>query len=400
MTADAWRKPWVLLSCCAAILFIGIGIRHGFGLFLQPMSMDNGWDRGTFAFAFGLQNLVWGLATPLSGIVTDKFGAGRAIVGGAMFYIIGLVGMAYASTGFELALSAGICIGLALSGTGFSVVLAAVSRAVPPQQRSMAMGIASAVGSFGQFAMLPGALGLISWLGWSAALLALAALSALVIPLAAPMFGRPANESGPTLTVREALAEAAGHRGYWLLCMGYFVCGFQIIFISLHIPAYLSDRGMSIGVGTTVLALIGLANVAGSYIAGILGGKYSKPRLLAGLYGLRGIFIALFMLVPLSEYSAYAFGLAMGFLWLSTVPLTTGTVATVFGMRNMSMLSGIAFLFHQIGGFLGGWLGGALYDATGSYDIVWMIAIGLSVWAFAMNMPIKEVPVARLRTAA
>ncbi len=399
MIPKAWQSPKALLACCAAILFIAIGIRHGFGLFLQPMSMDNGWDRGTFAFAFGLQNLIWGLATPFSGIVTDKLGAGRAVVGGALFYILGLVGMAYASSGFELALSAGICIGLALSGTSFSVILAAISRAVEPSKRSMAMGVASAIGSFGQFAMLPGAMGLISWLGWSAALLALAGIVALVIPLALPLSGRPAMESGPTLTVRQALAEAARHRGYWMLCLGYFVCGFQIIFISLHIPAYLNDRGMSMGVGTTVLALIGLANVAGSYMAGILGGKYSKPRLLAGLYGLRGIFIALFMLVPLSEYSAYAFGLAMGFLWLSTVPLTTGTVATVFGMRNMSMLSGIAFLFHQIGGFLGGWLGGALYDATGSYDIVWMIAIGLSVWAFAMNMPIKEVPVARLRAA-
>jgi len=249
-------------------------------------------------------------------------------------------------------------------------------------------------------AMLPGTLGLISWLGWSAALLALGLLVALILPLAAMIREAPQPASnGPQQTLVEALREAASHSGFWLLALGFFVCGFQVVFVAVHLPAYLVDHHLPALTGTTVLALVGLFNIFGTYIAGWLGGRMAKPRLLSVLYLLRGVVITLFLLAPLTQWSAYLFGIAMGLLWLSTVPLTNGTVATLFGVRNLSMLGGIVFLFHQLGSFLGGWLGGYLYDTTGSYDLVWQIAVGLSLMAAALNWPVREVPVARLQGA-
>ncbi|HSX90978.1 MAG TPA: MFS transporter, partial [Pseudomonas sp.] len=291
----------------------------------------------------------------------------------------------------------GLLIGLGLSGTPFSVILGAVGRAVPVEKRSLAMGIVAAAGSFGQFAMLPGTLGLISWLGWSAALFALALLVALILPLATMVKDRPLPSLGQEQTLREALREAAGHSGFWLLGLGFFVCGFQVVFIGVHLPAYLVDQHLPALVGTTVLALVGLFNIFGTYGAGWLGGRISKPRLLSALYLARAVVITLFVLTPLTAWSAYAFGIAMGLLWLSTVPLTNGTVAALFGVRNLSMLGGIVFLFHQLGAFMGGWLGGYLYDRTGSYELVWQIAILLSLMAAALNWPVREQPVARLR---
>lgn len=392
-------SPTTVLIAGALILALSLGIRHGFGLFLQPMSEDQGWGREEFALAIAIQNLVWGAAQPLTGMLADRIGAGKAIVGGAVLYGIGLLAMAYAATPLQLSLSAGLLIGLGLSGTSFAVVFGAVSRAVAPERRSLAMGIASAVGSFGQFAMVPGTLSLIAALGWSAALIALAALAVVMVPLATAFAG-DGGRSAPAaseLGVRDALAEACAHRGFWLLSFGFFVCGFQVVFIALHLPAYLFDRQLPLSVGTTVLALVGLFNVAGTYLAGLWGGRMSKPVLLASIYALRAVAIALFVLLPISTWSAYAFGIVIGLLWLSTVPLTNGTVLTLFGVRNMSMLAGIVFLFHQVGAFFGGWLGGSIYDATGSYDIVWAIAIGLSIVAALLNLPIKEVPVARLK---
>ncbi|HAV87792.1 MAG TPA: MFS transporter [Pseudomonas sp.] len=394
-----WRTCGWLLLGASLILAISLGVRHGFGLFLAPMSAEFGWGRETFAFAIALQNLVWGLVQPFTGAAADRFGVARTVLIGGLLYAAGLALMAAADTPASLSLSAGVLIGLGLSGTSFSVILGAVGRAVPAEQRSMAMGIASAAGSFGQFVMLPGSLGLIQWLGWSTALLALGMLVALIVPLAAMMRGQREAPAAPGAqqSLGEALREAAGHSGFRLLALGFFVCGFQVVFIGVHLPAYLVDNHLPAQVGTTVLALVGLFNVVGTYTAGWLGSCYSKPRLLAGLYLIRAVVISLFLLAPLTEWSAYAFGIAMGLLWLSTVPLTNGTVATLFGVRNLSMLGGIAFLFHQLGSFFGGWLGGWLYDRTGSYDLVWQIAIALSLMATLLNWPIREQPVARLR---
>ena len=396
----AWRSTTWLLLGASLILALSLGTRRGFGLFLPPMSAEFGWGREVFAFAIALQNLIWGLAQPITGALADRFGARKAIVIGGVLYVLGLVCMGMADSPLSLSLSAGLLIGIGLSGTSFSVILGVVGRAVPVEKRSMAMGIAAAAGSFGQFAMLPGTLGLISWLGWSAALLALGLLVALMIPLAAMIKETlPPVTNGPQQTLVEALREATSHSGFWLLALGFFVCGFQVVFVAVHLPAYLVDHHLPALTGTTVLALVGLFNIFGTYIAGWLGGRMSKPRLLSALYLLRGVVITLFLVAPLTQWSAYLFGIAMGLLWLSTVPLTNGTVATLFGVRNLSMLGGIVFLFHQIGSFLGGWLGGYLYDTTGSYDLVWQISIGLSVMAAALNWPVREVPVARLQGA-
>lgn len=396
-----WRTSgWVLLGA-ALILALSLGVRHGFGLFLAPMSNEFGWGRGVFAFAIALQNLMWGLAQPFAGALADRLGAARVVIIGGILYACGLVLMGLSDSPVTLSLSAGLLIGIGLSGTSFSVILGVVGRAVAPEQRSMAMGIASAAGSFGQFAMLPGTLGLISWLGWSAALLVLGLLVAFIVPLVGLLKDRPLPAvQGQEQTLVEALREACSHSGFWLLALGFFVCGFQVVFIGVHLPAYLVDQHLPATTGTTVLALVGLFNIVGTYTAGWLGGRMSKPRLLTALYLLRGVVIVLFLWAPVTEISAYLFGIAMGLLWLSTVPLTNGTVATLFGVRNLSMLGGIVFLLHQVGAFLGGWLGGVVYDQTGSYDLVWQISIALSLIAGALNWPVRERPVVRLQAAA
>ncbi|MEJ5863893.1 MFS transporter [Pseudomonas farsensis] len=395
-----WRTSgWVLLGA-ALILALSLGVRHGFGLFLAPMSADFGWGRGVFAFAIALQNLIWGLAQPFAGALADRLGAAKVVIIGGILYTAGLVLMSMADSPWSLSLSAGLLIGIGLSGTSFSVILGVVGRAVPPEKRSMAMGIASAAGSFGQFAMLPGSQGLIQWLGWSAALLVLGMLVALIVPFVGLLRDKPMVVKGPDQTLGQALREACTHSGFWLLALGFFVCGFQVVFIGVHLPAYLVDQHLPATTGTTVLALVGLFNIVGTYTAGWLGGRMSKPRLLTGLYLLRGVVIILFLWAPVTQYSAYLFGIAMGLLWLSTVPLTNGTVATLFGVRNLSMLGGIVFLFHQLGAFLGGWLGGVVYDQTGNYDLVWQLSILLSVMAAALNWPVRERPVPRLQAQA
>lgn len=397
---SVWRTSgWILLGA-ALILALSLGVRHGFGLFLAPMSTEFGWGRGVFAFAIALQNLIWGLAQPFAGALADRLGAARVVVIGGILYASGLVLMGLSDSPVSLSLSAGLLIGIGLSGTSFSVILGVVGRAVPPEKRSMAMGIASAAGSFGQFAMLPGTLGLINWLGWSVALLVLGLMVAFIVPLVTMLKDRPLPAHGNEQTLGEALREACAHPGFWLLALGFFVCGFQVVFIGVHLPAYLVDQHLPATIGTTVLALVGLFNIVGTYTAGWLGGRMSKPRLLAGLYLLRAVVIVLFLWAPVTEFSAYLFGIAMGLLWLSTVPLTNGTVATLFGVRNLSMLGGIVFLFHQLGAFLGGWLGGLVYDKTGNYDLVWQISILLSLLAAALNWPVRERPVARLQASA
>jgi MFS family permease len=394
---SVWRTSgWILLGS-ALILALSLGTRHGFGLFLPPMSAQFGWGREVFAFAIALQNLVWGLAQPFTGALADRFGAAKVVFIGGILYAAGLALMSLADSPASLSLSAGLLIGMGLSGTTFSIILGVVGRALPPEKRSMGMGLASAAGSFGQFAMLPGTLGLIGWLGWSMALVALGLLVAFILPLVAMLKDKPVPVAAGDQTLREALHEACTHSGFWLLAFGFFVCGFQVVFIGVHLPAYLVDQHLPATVGTTVLALIGLFNVFGTYIAGWLGGRMSKPRLLTGLYLLRAVVIVLFLWAPLTQTTAYLFGISMGLLWLSTVPLTNGTVATLFGVRNLSMLGGIVFLFHQLGAFLGGWLGGVVYDHTGNYDLIWHVSIALSLMAAALNWPVRERPVARLQ---
>jgi len=386
-----------MLAAGAAVLAISLGIRHAFGLFLAPMTRDNGWSREVFALAMALQNLAWGAAQPFAGRLADRYGAGKAILGGTVLYVAGLVLMAQAHGTAALVWS-GLLVGFGLSGTTFPVVFGAIARSTAPERRSLAMGVAMSVGSLGQFAMLPGALSSIEAVGWASTLMMLAALGATMAPLSSALFERTGTgtSSEPPMSFRDVLAEALAHRGFWLLSFGFFVCGFHVVFIATHLPAFLVDRGLGAKTGAIVLALVGLFNIAGSYLAGHLGSRLSKPGVLVGIYALRAVVIAAFVALPVTQGSAYLFGAAMGLLWLSTVPLTNGTIAAVFGVKNMSMLGGVVFFFHQLGAFLGGWLGGRVYVVTGSYDVVWSLSIGLAVVAALLNVPIREVPVARL----
>lgn len=391
-----WRSPTVVLACASAILAISLGVRHSFGLFLQPISMDSGWTREVFGFAIALQNLVWGLSQPFAGLIADRIGAGKAIIGGALLYACGLLVMAQPQGQTVFILGAGVLVGLGLAGTTYPLVLGAVSRAVAPEKRSLALGIAMGGAAFGQFVMLPGTLAGMDRLGWSGALVALSLVALVMLPLAVALFerkgGAAATSAIPELTAGQAIRRALRHRGFLMLSLGFFVCGFQVVFIATHTPAFLADKGLSPEVGSMVLALIGLFNIPGTYFAGLWGGKRRKPMLLAWLYAARIVIIASFAFLPVSAASAYAFGAVLGLFWLSTVPLTNGTVATLFGVRNMSMLGGVVFLAHQLGGFLGGWLSGVIYDRLGSYDGAWLIAIGLSLTAALLNLPIKEQP--------
>ncbi|WP_267401374.1 MFS transporter [Pseudomonas sp. GM_Psu_2] len=388
--AQIWRDSRYVLVGSAIILTLSLGIRHGFGLFLAPMSAQFGWGREIFSFAIAMQNLIWGIAQPFAGALADRYGAGKVVAIGGLLYVIGLIGMSFSDSPSTLMVSAGVFIGIGLSGTSFSVILGVVARALPPEKRSTGMGLASAAGSFGQFVMLPGSLGLIQEIGWDKALLVLALFASLIIPLVAMLKDQPTERQLGDQTMMQALRAASSHSGFWLLTFGFFVCGFQVVFIGVHLPAYLMDKGLTTQTGTTVLALIGLFNIFGTYTAGWLGGRLSKPKLLTALYLLRAVVIVAFVSFPVSNVTAYLFGMAMGFLWLSTVPLTNGVIASVFGVRNLSMLGGLVYFFHQIGAFLGGWAGGMAYDMTGSYDLVWKAAVVLSLIAAAVNCGVRE----------
>ena len=379
---------------------MSLGIRHAFGLFLQPVTIEQGWGRETFAFAIALQNLVWGISQPFTGMLADRYGAPRIVAIGALLYTAGLWVMSSVAGEPTFVLGAGVLIGLGLSGTTFPIIFGTISRLVEPAQRSLAMGIAMSVGSFGQFIMLPVSLGFIAWLDWQGALIALSCLSIVILPLALGMreSSGAVDSSRKDVSAMYALREALAMRDFWLLALGFFVCGFQVVFIAVHLPAFLADEGVNITVATTVLALIGLVNILGTYLAGLWGGRARKPMLLSWIYLGRAAVIAAFVLLPVSATSAYVFGMLMGLFWLSTVPLTNGTVAAVWGVRHMSMLGGFVFFAHQLGSFAGGWLGGWLYDRSGSYDSTWAIAIGLSVLAAVLNWPIRETPV-RMRVA-
>jgi MFS family permease len=392
MKTGNWRTPAIVLLCGGLILTISMGTRQGFGLFLQPMTFDLGWSRETFAFAMALQNLIWGASQPFFGMIADRKGAGRVLAAGAALYATGLVLMAMSTAGWQFALATGLFIGLAQGCTTFSIVFGVVSRIFPPERRSMALGLSSAAGSFGQFAMLPYTGTLISQLGWFNALLILAVSAALIAPLASALVEkRPkSGSSAPAQSVGEAVREAFAHKSFLLLTAGYFVCGFQLAFITVHFPAYLLDKGLSANVGMFALALVGLFNIFGSFASGALGAKYTKKYLLSGIYFLRSITIVLFIMAPVSEVSVYLFSAAIGVLWLSTVPLTNGVIGGIFGVAYMSTLSGFVFFSHQIGSFIGVWLGGYLFDTTGSYQVVWLISIALGIFAALVNLPIEE----------
>jgi len=385
-----WRKPAVILTCGGIILMLALGTRQSFGLYLRPMSMDLGWGREVFSFAIALQNLVWGFAMPFAGAVADRFGAGRVLVVGGLAYALGLAAMSQATTPLAFNVAAGLLVGLGLACTGFGVVLAVVARAFPPEKRSVAVGLTGAAGSFGQFAMLPASAGLIGAYGWLMALMFLAALSLLMIPLGGALAGRNTAALENTLSLRSALAEAMGHRGLWLLTASFFVCGFQTVFVMTHFPAYLVDRGLSPAQGMSALATIGLFNIAGSYFAGSLGARFSRKWLLAGIYALRAVAMALFIFLPISLVGVYVFAAVLGFTWLATVPLTNSLVGQIFGVKYLSTLFSITWLGHQVGGFAGAWSGGVVFDATGSYLPVWLGAIALSLVAAALCVPIDE----------
>jgi len=387
-----------LLVCGAAIVTLAMGIRHGFGLWLQPITQAHAWTRETFAFAIAIQNLAWGVTGVFAGMLADRYGAFRVILMGTLAYSLGLVGMAYANTPLTFALSTGLLIGMAQSGTTYAVVYGVIGRNVSADKRSWAMGVAAAAGSFGQFLMVPTEGFLISQFGWQQALVLLGFAALLMAPLAwglrEPSFAASGSHQRDQ-SILHAIQEAFKYPSFKLLMAGYFVCGFQVVFIGVHMPSYLKDKGLSPQVASYALALIGLFNVFGTYAAGVLGQRLAKRKILAFIYLARAVAISLFLLAPLTPLSVYVFASVMGLLWLSTVPVTNALVAQIFGVAHLSMLSGFVFFSHQIGSFLGAWLGGYLYDKTGSYDTVWYIAIALGVAAALINLPIREVAITR-----
>jgi len=391
-----------VLLCGAAIVTLSMGIRHGFGLWLQPITMDRGWSRETFAFALAVQNLAWGVAGPIAGGLADRFGAFRVLIVGSLLYAVGLILMGLSTSGLALTGSAGLLLGMAQSGTTYAVIYGVIGRNVAPDKRSWAMGVAAAAGSFGQFLMVPVENWLIGGLGWQNALFILGCVSLAIIPLA---FGLKEPKAPPVApgpqhqSVSHALREAFAWPSFRWLMAGYFVCGFQVVFIGVHMPSYLRDHNLSPDVATTALALIGLFNVIGTYAAGALGERLPKKHILASIYLLRSIVIVVFLSLPLTPWSVYVFSAVMGMLWLSTVPPTNAMVAHIFGVQYLSMLGGFVFLSHQIGSFLGVWLGGRLYDMSGSYDIVWWLAVALGVFAAIANMPVKEAAIPRATPA-
>ncbi len=389
------RQVWIVILCAGAIGTLTMGVRHSLGIFLPPISAELHIGRETFALSMGLMNLIWGLGAPFTGALADRFGAGRVAALGGLFYAGGLVMMNQSGSGGDL-IGAGLLLGVGLSGAGFSVTLGAVGRAAPPEKRSTALGFASIGGSIGQFIALPYVQLLFNDFSWSFTLLILAATAMLIVPLARGVAGAPpAPEGAVRQSLSQAFHEARRHRGFWLLTAGFFVCGFHLAFVVVHLPAYLSDLGLPGWLAPSALTLVGLCNIIGTFGCGVLGNRYPKKSVLSLLYLLRAGIFLLFLVTPVTEVSVLAFGAAMGFLWLGTVPLTSGVVAQVFGPRYMSMLFGIVFLSHQIGGFLGAWLAGILYDAFGSYDAMWWLSVALGLASAALHWPIDERPLAR-----
>ncbi|HVG50595.1 MAG TPA: MFS transporter [Xanthobacteraceae bacterium] len=401
--AATWRTPLVVILCGCAIAMVAFGPRSALGQFLTPLSQSHGWGRDVFSLAIAVQNLLWGAGQPIAGAIADKYGAPWVLSAGAVMYAAGLILTAYADTAVELHISAGLLIGFALSCSSFSLVIGALGKLVPPQWRMLAFGAGTAAGSFGQFLFSPLARVLIDQVGWQQALVTFGFVVLLILPLSLamatpraddPVAGAPAHQ-----TAKQALMEALGHRSYNLLVLGFFTCGFQLAFVTVHLPSYLLDRGLSADVGAITIGVIGLFNIAGSLGAGWLSGIVPKRFVLSGIYATRGAAIVAFILLPATPASAIVFGAVTGLVWLATVPPTNGLVALMFGTRWLSMLAGFAFLSHQIGGFLGVWLGGFVFERTGSYDLVWWLSIGFCIMSALVNLPIVEKPVVRTAMA-
>jgi len=402
-SALGWRTPAVIIACGCLMAILTFGPRSSMGFFLQPMTQELGFGRDVFSLAIAIQNLLWGAALPFVGAIADRYGTAVPLAVGAVVYAAGLALMAVSATPGMLHLSTGVLVGFGLAGASFTLVLAAFGKLLPEQWRGFAFGIGTASGSFGQFLFSPLAVGLLKAVGWHNTLLIFAVMVLLVLPLAfvvaTPPMDMGAGATRKPQSFREALGEAFGHGSYVLLVLGFFTCGFHIAFITVHLPPYLVDRGLDVSWGGWVLAFIGLFNIVGAIGSGLLGNRFPKRYLLSVIYFLRAVAIAAFVLAPMSPLSALAFGAAMGVLWLSTVPLTSGLVQLMFGPRFMATLFGFVFFSHQVGAFIGVWLGGFLYERTHSYDVVWWLAVGLGIFAALVNLPIRERPVERLAAA-
>ena len=396
-----WQQAWALVLAGGIIMGLALGVRHVQGLFYLPITMDRGWSRETFGLAMAIQNLTWGIAQPFTGMVADRFGSAKVIVAGVVCYAAGLYFMVQAETPASFIWSAGVCIGIGLSGTTFGAVYGALSRLVAPERRSWALGLAGAIGGFAQFALVPATQELLGAWGWSGALLVLSLVMVLLIPLARPLQDHPQTtaRSDADMPMASAISEAFRHRGFWLLNLGFLACGFQLAFVATHLPAYLLDKGMRPSDAVTALAIIALANIFGTYYCGLLGARHRRKHLLAGIYLVRTAAMALFVLLPLSPWSLYAFAAVMGFVWLGTAPLTNGLVSQVFGVRYITTLFGFVFLGHQLGSFLGVWLGSRLFEATKSYDLIWLCAIALGLLAAVLHWPIDDREIVRLPAA-
>jgi MFS family permease len=399
-----WRTPAVILICGCVIAALGFGPRSALGLFLTPMTRALGWGRDVFGLALAIQMLLWGIGQPLAGAVADRYGATRVLIAGTVLYALGLALMAYSTTPLMLYLTAGVLVGFGLSGSSFQIVIGAFAKLMPPQWRLLSFGAGTAAGSFGQFLFSPLAVLLMGGFDWQTALVIFAAIALVMAPLAVPL-ATPPHEAKAAVTVRQqslkqALIEAFTQPSYLLLVLGFFTCGFQLFFITVHLPAYLVDRGLSADIGAWTIGVIGLFNIIGSLSAGWLSARMPKRYLLSIIYFTRSVAVLIFISLPPSPIAAVIFGAVMGLLWLSTVPPTNGIVVTMFGTRWLTTLAGIAFLNHQLGGFLGVWLGGVLFERTGSYDVIWWLSILLGVFSALVNLPIVEKPVARLAAAS
>ena len=397
-----WRTPVAIVLCGCLCAMISFGPRATLGFFLTPQSQANDWGRDVFGFAIAIQNIAWGLGQPFAGALADRFGVVRVLWVGAILYAIGLVMMAYATTPLMLDLSAGVFIGFGLAGCAFSIVLSAFGKLLPERFRSLAFGAGAAAGSFGQFLYSPLAVSLIDNFGWQNALLTFAVLMLLILPfsLALATGGRALVQGAASQSLRQALSEALLHRSYVLLVLGFFTCGFQLAFITIHLPPYLVDQGLSTQVGGWTIAVIGLFNIVGSLTSGWLGNRMPKRYILSVIYFGRALAILGFILLPVTAVTSIVFGAVMGFLWLSTVAPTQGLIAVMFGTRWLATLAGLAFFSHQVGGFLGVWLGGVVFERTGSYDAVWWLSILFGLLSAVINLPIVEEPVTRLAAAA
>ncbi len=398
-TVSTWRTPTVVIIAGCLIAIVGFGARSTFGLYLDPMTSARGWSRETFSFALAVQNLMWGIGLPIAGAIADRFGASKVILLGALVYALGIYGMSVAETSGALHLTAGLLTGTGVAFTAFSLAMAAMVRVVGPEKRSMVLGLGTAAGSFGQVLFSPISQGFISAFGWQDALLLQAAIVMVLIPLAMMLPGAnsAAGSTDDAQSLRGALQEAISHKGFVLLTLGFFVCGFHVAFITVHFPSYVKDMGLAAHVGAWALAIIGLFNIAGSFLSGMAGQRFSKKSSLSFIYLARAIVITAMLVLPKTEMVIYGFSALMGLLWLSTVPLTTGIVAQVFGVRYLATLFGVVFLSHQVGSFIGVWMGGRIYDSSGSYNGMWWAGVFFGLVAAIVHWPINEKPLPRLQ---